>query len=77
MPTADGDMGKRALGHHGGCPPLLRLHDSDVQEPAVVDDEFRAAHSLLIHWHRFSNFATQRTLGSADTELSPKENDAP
>ena len=42
-----------------------------------MDDEFRAARSLLIHWHQFSNFAAKWTLGSADTELSPEEKDAP
>ena len=65
--------GKHMLGHPGGRPPLLRLRDCNVQEPAVVDDEFRATRSLLIHWHWFSNFAAQRTLGTADTELSSKE----
>ena len=33
-------MWDRQAGAHFGRPPLVRLRDCDVSEPAVVDDEF-------------------------------------
>ena len=40
--------GKHVLGHPSGRPPLLHLHNCNVQEPAVIDDEFRVVSRIIM-----------------------------